>query len=238
MFQHVMIIVKYPFLSSISAVTFDDFNTLRYSKKKENIIYPIFRMLKNYGVKAEEKDFLSKYFEADEAYRKSLRVTFRESLLDDIITNVLVSLGYESSGLRQTVEQVVSEVLATRNAVWYSDAIPVLSNLRNKDYKLGLITNTHWRILKEDKREFEKYFDVVTVSYEHGYVKPHPSIFLVTLQKLGVSAQSCLHVGDDPIADIQGAKDVGMKTAFVKKGKNQANASIQMRKLSELAKFL
>jgi len=228
-------VMKYSFLSTISAVTFDDFNTLRYSIKKEDIIYPIFRALKKHGIKIEEKDFLRKYILADRVYRKSLCETFRESLLDNIIIDVLTSLGCESTGIQHTVTQAVNEALATQKAVWYPDALPVLSILRRKGYKLGLITNTHWRILDETKKEFEKYFDVITLSYEHGYAKPHPSIFLVTLRELRVNAGSCLHVGDDPIADIKGAKEVGMRTAFVKRGKIEAKADIQIKRLRELS---
>jgi len=231
-------VMRYSFLSAISTVTFDDFNTLRYGTNKEDVIYPIFRALRKYGVKVEEKDFLGEYTKADKAYRKSLHDTFRESLLDNIIVDVLRSLGYRSPRLRLTVRQAVNEAVATRKAVWYPDALTVLKILRKSGYKLGLITNTHWRIQDKTKREFEKYFDVITLSYEHGYVKPHPSIFLATLKKLGVSASFCLHVGDDPIADIKGAKRVGMRTAFIKRGKRKAKSEVQIKQLSELIELL
>ena len=222
---------------AVSAVTFDDFNTLRYSKDEKDIIHPILSALRN-KVKVVEDNFLNKYFKADKAYRKSLQETFRESLLDDIIRNVLLSLGYRSPRLDLIIEEAFNEGLAARRVVWYSDAISTLMILRKRGYKLGLITNTHWRLLDETKEEFRKYFSVITLSYECGYAKPHPSIFLATLKMLGISADTCLHVGDEPIADVQGAKKVGMKTAFIKRGKRKANADIQIVKLSELTEFL
>jgi putative hydrolase of the HAD superfamily len=149
-----------------------------------------------------------------------------------------MSLGYESTRIQDTVTHVVDEVLATQKAAWYPDALSVLNTLRKKGYKLGLITNTHWRILDETRKEFEKYFDVITLSYEHGYVKPHSSVFLVTLRKLRVNASSCLHVGDDPVADVEGAKNVGMKTAFIKRGKRKAKADMEIKRLSELVELL
>lgn len=223
-------------LSAVSAVTFDDFNTLRYSVNEEDIIHPILRALKENNVRVDGKDFLREYFRADKAYRKSLEETLRESLLDNIIRDVLLSLGYRSPRLNLIVKKAVNEGLATRKAVWYPDAVPVLTSLRKK-YKLGLITNTHWR-LDENMKEFRKYFDVITLSYEHGYAKPHPSIFLITLKMLKVSPNTCLHVGDDLIADVQGAKKVGMKTAFIKREDRKANADIQIEQLSELTEFL
>jgi len=230
--------VRPSFLSTITAVTFDDFNTLRYSLNKEDIIHPVLRALWKRRVKIEEKDFLREYVKTDKAYRKNLRETLRESLLDDIITDVLASLGYESTRLPHTVTHAVNEGLATQKAVWYPDALPVLKTLQERGYKLGLITNTHWRILDKTRKEFEKYFEVITLSYEHGYVKPHPSIFTVTLKKLGVSANFCLHVGDDPIADVQGAKRVGIRTAFIKRGKRKAKADVRIKRLSELIELL
>lgn len=225
-------------LLDISAVTFDDFNTLRYGVTEEDIMHPILRALKKSSVNVDEKDFLSGYFKADKAYRKSLQETFRESLLDGIIRNVLLSLGCRSPRLDLKIRKAVNEGLATRKSTWYSDAIPVLTILRKRGYRLGLITNTHWRLLDETKKELNKYFDVITLSYEHGYAKPHPSIFLTTLNMLGINAKNCLHVGDDPIADVKGAKKVGMKTAFVKRGKRKANANIQIEQLSELTELL
>jgi len=76
------------------------------------------------------------------------------------------------------------------------------------------------------------------LSYEHGYVKPHPSIFVATLDKLGTNANQCLHVGDDPIADIQGAKSIGMKTAFINKREIKTNADIETKQLARLIAFL
>ena len=225
-------------LLDISAVTFDDFNTLRYGMAEEDIIHPILRALKKSSVNVDEKDFLSGYLKADKAYRKGLQETFRERLLDDIIRNVLLSLGYRSPRLDLIIKKAVNEGLATRKSTWYSDAVPVLTILRKRGYKLGMITNTHWRLIDETKKELNKYFDVITLSYEHSYAKPHPSIFLVTLKMLRTNANNCLHVGDDPIADVQGAKKVGMKTAFIMRGNRKANADIQIEQLSELTEFL
>jgi len=75
---------------------------------------------------------------------------------------------------------------------------------------------------------------VITLSYEHGYAKPHPSIFLDTLKKLRMNAGSCLHVGDDPISDIKGAGNVGMKTAFIKRRESKAQADMEIKQLIEL----
>jgi FMN phosphatase YigB (HAD superfamily) len=42
--------------------------------------------------------------------------------------------------------------------------------------------------------------------------KPDPEIFLRACSELGVAPGAALHVGDDLVADVQGAAAVGMKT--------------------------
>jgi len=223
-------------LIEVDAVTFDDFNTLRYQVgEQEAIIYPILRAMDT-KIKINKNVFLEAYFRADKTYRKALNETLHESLLDGIISGVLVTLGLESS--TEIVRKAVDQGLATRKTCWYPDAIETLWTLRKRGYKLGLISNTHWRILENVRNKFNKYFHVITLSYEHGYAKPHPSIFLATLKKLGASANSCLHVGDDSIADVQGAKGVGMRTAFIKRRKEEVDAYVKLEQLSDLLDFL
>ena len=40
--------------------------------------------------------------------------------------------------------------------------------------------------------------------------KPHPKIFKTALNKLKIPANKTLHIGDQPLSDLQGAKQVGI----------------------------
>ncbi len=53
-------------------------------------------------------------------------------------------------------------------------------------------------------------FRVLTFSDECGIRKPAQAIFLRTLKDLGVPAEHAVHVGDDSILDVEGARDAGM----------------------------
>ena len=53
-------------------------------------------------------------------------------------------------------------------------------------------------------------FRVLTFSDECGIRKPARAIFLRTLKDLGVPAEHAVHVGDDAILDVEGARDAGM----------------------------
>ena len=54
-------------------------------------------------------------------------------------------------------------------------------------------------------------FDVIVVSGEVGFVKPHARPYELMLGELGLEAGECVYVGDNWLADIQGAKGVGMQ---------------------------
>lgn len=54
-------------------------------------------------------------------------------------------------------------------------------------------------------------FKVLTFSDECGIRKPSPAIFRLTLAALGVPPEEAVHVGDDPILDVEGARDAGLR---------------------------
>jgi HAD superfamily hydrolase (TIGR01549 family) len=56
----------------------------------------------------------------------------------------------------------------------------------------------------------DSYFDHVVISGEVGYVKPHPVTFAQLLAPFGVPSRRVVYVGDNWLADVQGAKRVGM----------------------------
>lgn len=56
-------------------------------------------------------------------------------------------------------------------------------------------------------------FRVVTYSDEAGVRKPAAAIFAATLGALGVVPARALHVGDNPVDDVQGARAAGMRAA-------------------------
>jgi putative hydrolase of the HAD superfamily len=98
----------------------------------------------------------------------------------------------------------------------YDDSLATLGELKRRGLKLALISNTLWpgALHTRDLRRFglDAFFDVLTYSSETPHTKPHPSIFLETLRKLGdVPPEGAVHVGDRLVDDVQGAQRAGMK---------------------------
>jgi len=223
----------------VDAVTFDHYMTLKYSPRKdeEDIIYPILRSLKR-QIRVDEEAFIERYFELDRLYRIDLVATNHELILDDLIISTLHELGHDGIKTMETVTSSVNEALAQYRTHWYDDAEQTLCRLKEKGYRLGLISNTHWRWLPETITDMQTYFDAITLSYIHGYAKPHPSIFHATSKKLNAKPEKCLHVGDDPCADVWGAKNAGMKAAYIRRIERDAEADVIIQQLSDLFRYL
>ena len=88
----------------------------------------------------------------------------------------------------------------------------LLSELKGRGIKIGLITNTF-----SDERDFIResalypYFDVALISYEQGICKPDRRMFGMMTEMLGVKPDECLYVGDGGSGELYAAKEAGMK---------------------------
>lgn len=126
-------------------------------------------------------------------------------------------------------------------AVAMPQAQELLTQLKNKGYQLGIISNgghdTRLNILKG--LGFTHYFDEIISSSLVGVSKPNPEIFHLTANKLGVAPEHCVYIGDHPINDIQGASAAGMRAVWIE-GFHPATQPIErkIQQLSELWQYL
>jgi putative hydrolase of the HAD superfamily len=65
----------------------------------------------------------------------------------------------------------------------------------------------------------DKLAGCVLISSEFGEAKPEPEIFKEALRRLHGKPETSLFVGDSPAADIEGARKVGMDTAWMSLGR-------------------
>ena len=107
----------------------------------------------------------------------------------------------------------------------YPDVAPVLHHLAGRGLKLGLISNAH-RCLTSFQEHFELagLITAAVSSSEHGYMKPHPSIFEAALALAGVRPEESVMVGDSLAHDIAGARRSGMRGVLVNRSDDPADA--------------
>lgn len=97
--------------------------------------------------------------------------------------------------------------------VIFPDAVKLLTELRNRGIKTGVITNgpSVLQHTKMDNSGLLEYLDILIVSGDYDFAKPQPEIFIYTAEKLGLKPSECIYVGDHPVNDIEGALSAGMK---------------------------
>ncbi len=92
----------------------------------------------------------------------------------------------------------------------------LLDSLRERGLKLGLVSNAFdpvWLLERDlERMGLGERLDVAVFSSSIGKRKPHPAIFEAALEPLGVDPERSLFVGDSRVADVHGAKTLGMAT--------------------------
>jgi HAD superfamily hydrolase (TIGR01549 family) len=100
----------------------------------------------------------------------------------------------------------------------YPDARTVLERLRERGFRLGMVTNRAFggERFRDDLRTsgLDLPWEVAAISVEVGYVKPHPAIFAHALNALGLPPAKVLMVGDSLAEDVAGAQSMGMAAAW------------------------
>ena len=103
----------------------------------------------------------------------------------------------------------------------FDDVLPVLDLLKSQGLTLALLSN-----MNRDGDELAEslgltpYLDFSVTSVEVGAEKPHPPIFMAALDKAGVSPKDVIHVGDQPISDVEGARGVGINAVLLDRDGN------------------
>jgi len=141
---------------------------------------------------------------------------FDPQVFIDYVRRVIEHMGGAGTGMETCAREIYDAWAAHQHFALYEDVAPVLTSLARSGFRLGLISNTH-RCLTS----FQEHFDLdglITAaisSSEHGYNKPHPSIFRTALRLLRVAPEEAVMVGDNFKQDIEGALGAGMRAVLV-----------------------
>ncbi|MCB1676427.1 MAG: HAD family hydrolase [Halioglobus sp.] len=123
-----------------------------------------------------------------------------------------IAAGYSQERARSGAREAFAAFLVERHKVeLYEEALGVLGELAGR-YTLGALTNGNADIYKTDAAE---HFDFAFLAEEIGASKPHPDMFRAAVRRAGVAPGNIIHVGDSPEHDIQGAREVGMRTIWI-----------------------
>ncbi|MCC6698560.1 MAG: HAD-IA family hydrolase [Candidatus Hydrogenedentes bacterium] len=98
----------------------------------------------------------------------------------------------------------------------FDDVMPALESLRNAGARLAVVSNWDSRLPRLLKGlGLSSWFDLVITSAEAGVSKPHPDIFHIALDNLGLDTAQAVHVGDSEEEDIAGAHAAGLRAVRI-----------------------
>ena len=118
--------------------------------------------------------------------------------------------------LAREMSQAYLEILPNKKHL-FPYTIEILDYLKQKDYKMHLITNGFESVqFKKIKNSgLENFFTEVITSEASNSLKPQKEIFEYALKNANASVEKSIMIGDNESADIQGGINIGMDTIFV-----------------------
>lgn len=127
------------------------------------------------------------------------------------------ALSLKAAGLEDLIAgKVALEILENRNQIkrdfWLEDdCINTLSSLKEKGFKLAIVSNWDGS-LEEICKDLGiyYYFDFIADSYCVGCEKPDAEIFNIVMNNLQLSPTEVVHVGDLYYTDVVGALKLGI----------------------------
>jgi len=133
---------------------------------------------------------------------------------------VFLELGIRSGYKKEEAEIMAKEsfkvFFSGRNDVkLYQGTEKTLKRLKEK-YTLGVITNGNANLKKIG---INHYFSFNISAENMNVSKPDPKIFEAAVAETSLNAHEICHVGDNPINDVQGSLNVGMKAIWFNKKK-------------------
>ena len=210
---------------TIEGILFDYGNTLISIELDWEKIMPLnienmIRYLKSKNVPVEIDPFGKHFVEFKNLKHQQGQKEMHEYRSVDVLRKTFMEFGLNHLSKTEMAEAVDAFFSPEESEYQIVEgAHQVLQTLKKQGYKLAIVSNASSGQLIQKamkNRDFQKYFDAVIVSADVGFRKPHPKIFQMALQKINVSPENAVMIGDVPPYDIAGAKELGMKTILVK----------------------
>jgi putative hydrolase of the HAD superfamily len=219
-------------LESIKAIGFDLFNTLITADKGavDEAVRRLITGLRQNNFSFDEDLFQITYKETALGFIKKAQSDGIETHNRFWISATLQKLGYpidpDDDKIAKSLDKYFSAFFDYCHLI--PGTVSMLKQLK-PDYRLGLLSNfTHAPACRELLNYFEltKYFNLILVSGELGYRKPHPEVFNRLVKRLAVERDHMIYVGDNLEADVVGALNAGIKPVWFTYAKNHRVAMV------------
>jgi putative hydrolase of the HAD superfamily len=232
----------------IKAVFFDWFSTLaHYDPPREQLQAQVLREL---GFNVSQPVMQRALVLADKKlYAELAEISMRNLTPEEWLQvylrhqqSILANAGIDSSAaLAEGTFRRMRELNPRPRFALFDDVLPTLHMLKERQFIIGLLTNIHQGI-NDISRELglEPFMDFIVSSGEAGADKPDPAIFRFALEKARVAPAETVHVGDQYLQDVIGARNVGITPVFIDRFdvSPEVTDCVRIRDLTELIKYL
>jgi HAD superfamily hydrolase (TIGR01549 family) len=172
------------------------------------------RMGRRFGLELEPSLYKEARAKAVQGLHKHPDFRHDEEIWVAFTERIIRGMGGNSDRAYECAVEMTRAWEHAHNFDLFDDVLPVLTDLRERGLKLGLVSNTG-RDVDEFLAHHNLRIDAALSSRIHGKVKPHPTIFQAVLDRLGVVAEQSAMVGDSPEDDLEGARGLGMRAFLV-----------------------
>ena len=212
-------------MPKIRAVIFDCYSTLidiKTNEEKGEVFHYLSLYLQYYGAKMNAESLKSSLKLEREQYSHSKDERYPEIDIEIVFRNVLKKEGLDNPFLVESCCKLF-RVLSREQFQLFPDSLPVLEEMRQNGYQLGIISDAQ-KVFCLDEGEMlglSPFFSRIIMSTHLGFRKPDPRIFMVACTLLKTPPIEAVYIGNDPETDIGGAKGVGMRAILLdRKGEN------------------
>lgn len=198
-------------MHTIKAVLFDLDDTLwpivPVIKRAENVLYDwliihapaVARMVTIESMRERRQQLMA----TDPVYQIDL-----QALRHAVLTEAFTQTGQDVA----MVDKAMEVFSRARNEVTpFADVLPTLAALQER-VALGTVSNG---MADLHTIGLAPYFRASIAAYHFGCAKPDTSIFLAACDALAVAPTEAVYVGDDPLLDVEGAKNAGLHSIWM-----------------------
>jgi len=136
--------------------------------------------------------------------------------LESNIEYICQQLGVRPEDTKVTLAAQINLDYTARSIKPRTDAAEVLSYLKSRGYKIGLISNCSTSIPNIlNNMPFAQMIDVALFSSLVGMQKPDPRIYQLVAKQLALKPEDCLYIGDGDEHELTGAAQAGMHPVLI-----------------------
>ena len=213
---------------SIKAVCFDVDFTLIYPG-------PTFRgegyqaFCERHGITVDPAKFEDAVIGAAPLLDHGDETVYHEDIFVAYTRRIIEGIGGSGPQVDACAREIYAEWAACHHFELYEEVPSVLRDLAGAGIRIGLISNSH-RCLAS----FQSHFDLqglisATISSsDHGFMKPHPSIFRAALHLMDAAPGEAVMVGDNVRQDIEGAVRIGMRAVLLHRGSSSHPQELEL----------